>query len=81
MADIKDGGPAFPVHERHAVLRESGWRDEWLAVGGMSLRDWFAGQALTGVVADWGETAFMPDVMANRAYRLADAMLRVREAK
>ena len=34
-----DGGQAFPMHERDDALR------------GMSLRDWFAGQALQGLLA------------------------------
>lgn len=33
----RDGGPAFPMHERDDALR------------GMSLRDYFAGQALAGM--------------------------------
>lgn len=46
----------------------------------MSLRDWFAGQALAGILAD-------PEVVgelkpsAEFAYKMADAMLAEREAK
>ncbi len=36
--DRQDGGPAFPVPQQY---------DEQ----GMTLRDWFAGQALPGVIA------------------------------
>jgi hypothetical protein len=62
--------PAFPRDHR------------WQGNNGMTLRDWFAGQALVGVLAgndlsraptfDW-------DVMAKGAYGLADAMLVERE--
>ena len=69
-----DGGPAFPTVRNHEVL------DERVPYPGMTLRDWFAGQALTGMFASegagpsemsWGD---LPD-MAQHAYRTADAML------
>jgi hypothetical protein len=63
------GGPAFPMH----VKMGGGGGD--LTHYGMSLRDWFAGQALAGMLAghrdasgDW--TAFATD-----AFAAADAML------
>ena len=37
---MNDGGSAFPVHDDAADMP------------GMSLRDWFAGQALTGYFAE-----------------------------
>lgn len=53
---------------------------------GMTLRDWFAGQALTstmrlvtGSESEAGET--MAQTFARRAYALADAMLAERERK
>ena len=63
MIDIadrfKDGGQAFP---------SEGW-------DGMTLRDWFAGQALSGrMMSDWGEA----HEFAQHAYRIADAMLKER---
>jgi hypothetical protein len=62
------GGPAFPCEDASRFYH------------GMSLRDWFAGQALAGVLqvcvsdtlAD-GET-YLQHVGKN-AYRIADAML------
>lgn len=61
MDQTNDGGPAFPVP-----------RDA--PVDGMSLRDYFAGQALAGLLAcpktSGGEEAF-----ALHAYKYADAML------
>lgn len=59
-----DGGPAFPA-----------------GIGnGMSLRDWFAGQALAGMVASYAGTSthYAVDSDAERAYRYADAMLAAR---
>ena len=47
MSTENDGGPAFPQH---------GWSSDPEVLkrmsenGGMSLRDWFAGQALIGVL-------------------------------
>lgn len=41
MSNIDDGGPAFPMMERLGEYAKSG--------GGVSIRDWFAGQALAGI--------------------------------
>lgn len=72
-----DGGPAFPA----ATDNRSG----------MSLRDWFAGQALAGLAAvfadyDYVKTAAengmtVPEFTAKRVYEYADAMLAERERK
>ena len=52
----------------------------------MSLRDWFAGQALIAVmnrmhedIQNLGSKTFPPNV-STHAYRIADAMLAAREA-
>ena len=69
MADkIKDGGPAFPVTAGQQVYAT-----------GMTLRDWFAGQALVGICAnpDWQPTDVASVVQD--AYAHADAMLAARE--
>ena len=68
--EAEDGGPAFPCPRVTGQFRDPG----------MSLRDWFAGQALIGMLAsravypasDWGG-------MADEAYDAADAMLKKRE--
>ena len=57
---------AFPL-----VVQRPG---EVLIQPGMTLRDWFAGQALVAC-ADWDD----PREAARHAYRVADAMLKARE--
>ena len=68
-----DGGPAFPI-----VQEYRGYDGCWAGfetIGGMSLRDWFAGQALIGLLAkDW----YSPTMAAEGAYSIADAMLAAR---
>ncbi len=62
---------AFPAANAHAVLQE-----------GMSLRDWFAGMELSKHVAtSTCDTQSAYDRLADHCYRMADAMLRAREAK
>ena len=68
---MSDGGPAFPIQ----VLNEDG--EPWKPIFGMSLRDWFAGQALIGLISDG---AARPNVTSSVAYEFADAMLKAREA-
>ena len=69
---LNDGGPAFPGPAQHEVSR--GLHE------GMSLRDWFAGQALAGMLADPNVSARgdMVHVLATDLYRVADAMLKAR---
>ena len=61
-----DGGPAFPVPNDANVNGQAG----------MTLRDWFAGQALSGLCVDEYSSV---KTGARRAYELADAMLAERE--
>ena len=77
---INDGGPAFPD-------------DRWQA--GMTLRDYFAGQALAGSLASqtpeshWSFAALPEETTNDKAkngiarlcYEIADAMLKAREVK
>ena len=69
---IDDGGPAMP-HAPYSTDARN-WSD---GSSGMSLRDWFAGQALAGLAAD----GLTYEGMAKDAYELADAMLAAREPK
>jgi hypothetical protein len=77
---INDGGPAFPVPGSTATDI------------GMTLRDWFAGQALAGILNGcMGTTGFgevsaysrgpCNSAAADRAYAVADAMLKAREVQ
>ena len=72
MTDDPYGGPAFPCAEN--VLP---------ADSGMTLRDWFAGQALVGLLQgirahpDTGIPS--PETFAWDAYQLADFMLEARK--
>lgn len=74
MSTTNDGGPAFPQH---------GWTsspevlERMKNQGGMTLRDWFAGQALNGMLSDPNLSA-EPEEFADYAYRHADAMLKAR---
>ena len=47
---------------------------------GMDLRDWFAGQALTGLLANT-ETKLNSNIIVAAAYRLANEMMEQRENK
>ena len=69
MSATNDGGPAYPVASD--IYHGSG-------ITGMSLRDWFAGQALAGFLA-CSEVSGSADTLARDAYGMADAMLRARE--
>ena len=47
---------------------------------GMTLRDWFAGQALMGILCQhWTEESQYSVLIAKDAYKYADAMLKERE--
>jgi hypothetical protein len=47
---------------------------------GISLRDWFAGQAIIGIAA-YAQEPVPPATLARAAYGLADAMLAARQQK
>ena len=76
----RDGGPAFP--EAIAVGPAG---DVYPGFSGMTLRDWFAGQALAACIqkcvpqeCNTGEN--MEQMFARKAFLVADAMLAVRAA-
>lgn len=62
-----DGGPAFPPSIATTPMGDA------YSENGMSLRDWFAGQALSGYLADPG--CHGPDQAAAICYQYADAMI------
>jgi hypothetical protein len=65
----KDGGPAFP-----SVLYSHERAENW-STDGMSLRDWFAGQALAGRMINGFASSADSAAHARVAYAMADAML------
>lgn len=68
---IPDGGAAFPAAEEHGMNN---------GMPGMSLRDYFAAQAMHGICSHpdtWGHTVVG---IAATAYCVADAMLKARAA-
>ena len=68
----KDGGPAFP----NPALADPEYRPQ-PGDGGMNLRDWFAGQSLAWAGhGEWFSSD--PKHVAERAYKMADAMLAAR---
>lgn len=76
---MNDGGPAFPQPLHTAPNGEitAPW-DGW-GWGGMTLRDYFAAQALQGLLAGGAATSTL--FTAVRAYKFADAMLEARASK
>lgn len=88
MSERNDGGPAFP---RPAFAPEGVTFEDCVIhdhQDGMSMRDWFAGQALllAGCVAikSWekpGSPVVSWTIAAEAAYKMADAMLDERYRK
>jgi hypothetical protein len=68
-----DGGPAFPTLERLSSRAAADY--EAVVEGGMTLRDYFAGQALAGYCANGNMTR---DLLVRCAYATADAMIAAR---
>lgn len=77
MSDKRDdGGPAFPILDLSKTQCE-----------GLSCRDWFAGQAMAGILAHPGDETrgsyhnnCDPSGVAAASYKYADAMLKERNA-
>ena len=95
--NINTGGSAFPMQEPQAIhsyamaqvegITDADERDRAYtaaraqAVGGMTLRDYFAAKAMQAYFTD-PNVGFGSDVVeagARAAYRIADAMLKARE--
>lgn len=70
------GGPAFPVS--HDLGSSGGGRVTHI---GMTLRDHFASQVITGLLCSGDYSMSTWDQIASTAYDVADAMLKAREAK
>lgn len=79
MTEINDGGPIFPT----TVSRDEGGNTLTVPANGMSMRDWFAGQAMSRLLDTCRGDNFgveFVDHVAAHSYRVADAMIRAREA-
>jgi hypothetical protein len=73
MSEIKTGGPAYPVSI-------PGCGDNGMS--GMTLRDWFAGQAIVAVTDALPHGANLSlSELASNSYAIADAMLAAREGE
>lgn len=92
---MKDGGPAFPqalIQNDAGVNVPAAYAPD---ASGMSLRDYFAGQALAGLLANPKRYEYIASKVesgeltqeaasaknAHKAYRVADAMIAEREAQ
>jgi len=71
MSEKSNGGPAFPL------ALQDGLTSNCYTDAGMSLRDWFAGMAMTGLCS---HPRFPSNAIPREAYTIADAMLAAREA-
>ena len=77
MSKTNDGGSAYP---------STSWTRDGDFLGdnqGMTLRDYFAAKAMQAVPMQQGHLHDVPaayDRIASHAYKMADAMLRAREA-
>ena len=73
-----NGGPAFPI----PLHLGQSWQ-EMGPCDGMTLREYFAGQAISQIIAtcanDTTHGMTKADYFAGRAYEIADAMLKARE--
>ena len=76
---IKDGGPAFPLDNWDTIKWPAGTPSDFGV--GMTLRDWFAGQAIMAAFTSRHVGEYEGDTqdIANCAFQLADAMLKARE--
>lgn len=71
----KTGGPAFP-QSGVCTPEINSWDSEDFGGRGLTVRDYFAAKALQAIA----DPCHSPELFANRAYEIADEMLRAREA-
>ena len=65
MSNIDDAGTVFSIDENP----------------GLTLRDWFAGQALQGILGGSGQKYSSYEKASSMAYHYADAMLEARKQR
>jgi hypothetical protein len=77
-AQIKDGGPAFPVVQTYHDYDQNNEKHypNTFSEGGMSLRDYFAAKAMAFVDGSLRASEF-----SAQCYRIADAMIAAREVR
>ena len=82
---MKDGGPAFPKQGFRRYPDGKTYEVEVDANPGMSIRDWFAGMAMQGLLASMAHPQSIGSDLASypqlpsQAFEIADAMLKERE--
>ena len=80
MTTPNNGGPAFPLDYETAMETDGAGVSKYGT--GMTLRDYFAGQAISQIIATCAnDTTYgmtKADYFAGRAYEIADAMLKAR---
>ncbi len=69
MSEIDDGGPAFPT-DSESQVGERVWH-----FSGITKREWFAGMALQGMLANPSINIAKSD-LCNGAFNFADKMIR-----
>ncbi|HIE4193250.1 MULTISPECIES: hypothetical protein [Burkholderia] len=72
------GGPAFPSTTKTYIADDGDTMHQ--GANGMTLRDYFAAKAMQGMCAQPDTWGLMVPQIAERAYVMADAMLRARGA-
>lgn len=88
MNEKNNGGPAFPgsSFQNDSDVNQTAPNGQvvapgdWVEMPGMSLRDYFAAKAMQGTCARELASKTTTDVIASEAYKMADAMLRARDA-
>jgi hypothetical protein len=75
MSTKDTGGPAFP----NPALADPGFSSP-TDLTGMTLRDYFAAKAMQGELSDGGAERHDETRLADWCYRMADAMLKARQA-
>ena len=71
---INDGGPVYPTT---TIALKEGDAIKFNVSHGMTLRDYFAGQALAGIFAS-ANFSFAKDWIGGKAYEAADSMIAAR---
>ena len=77
MSEKKTGGQAFP--RSYAFMNPEAGKSELKSVEGLTIRDYFAGQALIGMVTADPDGKRGDEKLAQWSYMIADALLAERE--